>query len=79
MYVMDENNLALSALVTLGMQCLFFFISAILKVSKVTDVAGGISFALIALLTMFLAEVRDICPFYVNNVTRIKPSELNPA
>ena len=55
--VLDENNLALCALVTVGYQTLFFIIACSCKFDKVTDLAGGSNFVVLAVMTMVLAGV----------------------
>ena len=57
MYVLDENNLALCALITAAIQATFFAIAATCKFDKVTDFAGGTNFVVIALVTFFVAGV----------------------
>jgi steroid 5-alpha reductase family enzyme len=49
---LDDHYLALTALVTVGMQLFFFFIAASLRFDKVTDLAGSSNFLLLALLTL---------------------------
>jgi len=56
MGVLDDNNLAICALVTIGMQFAFFIVAATCKFDKVTDFAGGSNFVVLAVLTFFLAE-----------------------
>lgn len=55
--VIDQNNMALAAIVTVGMQFSFFIIAATFKFDKVTDFAGGTNFVVVALLTFFLPQV----------------------
>ena len=57
-YLWDDNNLAICAVVTVGMQVLFFIIAYACKFDKVTDFAGGTNFVILALLTFALAQVR---------------------
>ena len=52
----DFSMLGLTALVTIGYQLFFFVIAATCKFDKVTDLAGGTNFVLIAALTLGLAE-----------------------
>lgn len=54
-YWVDEDNLLLCALVTVGMQLFFYAIAATLKFDKVTDFAGGTNFILLALFTLLMA------------------------
>ncbi|KAI4329999.1 hypothetical protein MLD38_028314 [Melastoma candidum] len=52
--VIDSHFLALTAIVTVGYQLLFFVVTALLKFDKVTDFAGSTNFIIIALLTFIL-------------------------
>lgn len=54
--VLDANYLALTLLVTLAYQLVFFVVTLTLRFDKVTDFAGGSNFTLLALLTFFLAR-----------------------
>lgn len=55
-WVIDENNLALCAIVTVAMQFTFFLIACSCKFDKVTDFAGGTNFVILALLTFLMAQ-----------------------
>ena len=57
MWVIDEYNLALCALITVGIQASFFAIAATCKFDKVTDFAGGTNFVVLALVTFIVAQV----------------------
>jgi hypothetical protein len=72
MYMFDENNLALCAIVTVGMQLVFFFLACTFQFTKLTDIAGGLNFAIIALLTFLLAKV---CFLYI--ISYKKPVGVN--
>ncbi|KAL7152896.1 hypothetical protein ABFS83_04G129100 [Erythranthe nasuta] len=50
--VIDSHFLALTAIVTVGYQLLFFIITALLKFDKVTDFAGSTNFIILAVLTL---------------------------
>ncbi|XP_059641837.1 uncharacterized protein LOC132283828 isoform X3 [Cornus florida] len=50
--VIDSHFLALTAIVTVCYQLLFFVITALLKFDKVTDFAGSTNFVIIAVLTL---------------------------
>lgn len=52
--VIDSHFLALTAIVTVGYQFLFFVITALLKFDKVTDFAGSTNFVILAILTLVL-------------------------
>ncbi|KAJ1394233.1 hypothetical protein SESBI_34336 [Sesbania bispinosa] len=52
--VIDSHFLALTALVTIAYQFLFFVITALLKFDKVTDFAGSTNFVILAILTLLL-------------------------
>ncbi|KAG8639802.1 uncharacterized protein LOC110600289 isoform X2 [Manihot esculenta] len=52
--VIDSHFLALTAIVTVGYQLLFFIVTALLKFDKVTDFAGSTNFVILAVLTLIL-------------------------
>jgi len=52
----DPDNLAICAIVTVGMQFTFFLVACTFKFDKVTDFAGGTNFVVLAILTFLLAE-----------------------
>ncbi|KAH3862757.1 hypothetical protein DPMN_025731 [Dreissena polymorpha] len=56
-WVLDERNLALCAIVTAAMQFSFFLVACSCKFDKVTDFAGGTNFVVLALLTFLMAQV----------------------
>eukprot|EP00850_Spirogloea_muscicola_P002546 SM000010S04184 [mRNA] locus=s10:135793:137962:+ [translate_table: standard] len=51
---LDDNYLAITAIVTAAYQLLFFAVAATFKFDKVTDFAGGSNFVVLALLTAVL-------------------------
>lgn len=54
--IWDPNNLALSGLVTCGIQTTFYCIAAYFQFDKVTDFAGGSNFIVIAVMTYILGQ-----------------------
>lgn len=52
--VIDSHFLALTAIVTVCYQLVFFVITALLKFDKITDFAGSTNFVLLAVLTLIL-------------------------
>lgn len=54
-HVLDNYYLAITALVTVAYQLLFFAVAFALKFDKLTDFAGGSNFALLAVLTLALS------------------------
>ena len=57
MWILDPNNLAICAIVTVAMQFTFFLIACSCKFDKVTDFAGGTNFVVLAILTFVLGYV----------------------
>jgi steroid 5-alpha reductase family enzyme len=53
----DQNLLLITALVTIVYQLLFFFVAAYYKFDKLTDLAGGTNFVILALMTFSLGAV----------------------
>ena len=50
----DQNLLLLTAIVTIFYQLFFYFIAACFKSDRVTDLAGGTNFVILALLSLFI-------------------------
>ncbi|KAF3793888.1 hypothetical protein EJ110_NYTH08803 [Nymphaea thermarum] len=55
--VLDSHFLALTAIVTIGYQFLFFVVTAFLRFDKVTDFAGSTNFVILAILTLCVRGV----------------------
>jgi steroid 5-alpha reductase family enzyme len=52
--VIDSHYLAITAIVTVGYQFIFFVITALFKFDQVTDFAGSTNFVILAVLTLLL-------------------------
>ncbi|KAK6186944.1 hypothetical protein SNE40_006200 [Patella caerulea] len=64
-WYLDENHLAICAIVTVAMQFSFFLIACTCKFDKVTDFAGGTNFVVLAVLTFFLPQTYSTRQIYV--------------
>ncbi|KAI0169937.1 DUF1295-domain-containing protein [Hypoxylon sp. FL1284] len=58
-HVLDDYYLAITLLVTIAYQLVFFSIAFYFKFDKVTDFAGGTNFAVLAMLTLGLSRSPD--------------------
>ena len=57
MQIIDENNLAIIGIATIFLQIVYFTMTCVFKVEKVSDFAAGANFVLIALLSFLLSQV----------------------
>jgi len=69
-HVLDDYYLAITALITVAYQLIFFCIAFTFKFDKVTDFAGGTNFVLLAILTLSFSAARDnarniVCSLFV--------------
>ncbi|CAG5108720.1 Protein of unknown function [Cotesia congregata] len=73
--ILDEDHLAVSAIVTIGMQLIFFSIAATFQMDKVTDFAGGMNFAfwvyIVSLPVMIINSPRHRVPFAPKTMTTL--------
>lgn len=58
-HVLDDYYLAISFLITLGYQAIFFGISVGFKTDQLNDVAGGTNFVLLAIITVSMYGGRN--------------------
>lgn len=55
--VLDYDHFAISGIVVVGLQTLFFIFAALFQEDRITDFAGGVNFMVVALLTFFLGQI----------------------
>jgi steroid 5-alpha reductase family enzyme len=58
-HVLDKYYLGITVLITLAYQLFFFLIAFTLQIDKLTDIAGGTNFILLAVVTLSFSEARD--------------------
>lgn len=54
--ILDKYHLALCALVIVVLQVVFFNIAVFLHYDKISDIAGGVNFIVIAIITFTLGQ-----------------------
>ena len=74
--VLDDNYLALTALMTLVLQLSFFAIAATFRFDKVTDIAGAINFALIAAVTFAIHQTYTARQIVITTFTLVWSARL---
>ena len=58
MQLFDVDNVALCAIVTACLQFAFFVVVCKIHIQKVVDIAGGITFCAVALVSLCIGQVR---------------------
>lgn len=69
-HVLDDYYLAITFLITVAYQLIFFSIAFTFKFDKLTDFAGGTNFVLLAILTLAFSAARDnarniVCSLFI--------------
>lgn len=58
--ILDKWHFAVSGIIIIVMQIFFFTIAAAFQFDKITDIAGGVNFIIVALSTYYLGQVSNM-------------------
>lgn len=66
--ILDKWHFAISVVIIIAMQLIFFGIAATFQFDKITDIAGGVNFIAVALATYYLGQVMYLSSLLVITV-----------